>query len=105
MSDVATCSLLSHEIVYGYAWRGLERTGMRFPGPIDPTELPDWLQPVAYVTPLFHGVELARKVALPDVPPGVVTEMPVWIHLIYLLVMAGLGVYWAIRSLDRRLRV
>ena len=69
------------------------------------TQLPDWLQPVAYVTPLFHGVELARKVALPDVSKGVVTDMSPWIHLIYLLVMAGLGVYWAIRSLDRRLRV
>ena len=69
------------------------------------TDLPGWLQPVAFVTPLFHGVELARKVALPGVPAGVVTDMSPWIHLTYLLVMAGLGIFWAIRSLDRRLRV
>lgn len=69
------------------------------------TNLPSWLEPVAYVTPLFHGVELARKVALPDVGAPVVTDMPAWIHLTYLLVMAGVGVYYSIRSLDKRLRV
>ena len=30
--------------------------------PID--QLPDWLQPVAYVTPLWHGVELCRGAVL-----------------------------------------
>lgn len=69
------------------------------------TQLPDWLEPVAYVTPLFHGVELARKLALPGVGAPVVTDMPAWIHLLYLVVMAGLGVFLAIRSLDRRLRL
>lgn len=69
------------------------------------TDLPGWLQPVAFVTPLFHGVELARKVALPGVPEGVVTDVSPWVHVTYLVVMAGLGVFWAIRSLDRRLRV
>lgn len=69
------------------------------------SQLPDWLEPVAYVTPLFHGVELARMVALPGEGPPVITEMPAWIHLAYLLVMAGLGIYFSIRSLDRRLRL
>jgi lipooligosaccharide transport system permease protein len=69
------------------------------------TQLPSWLEPVAYVTPLFHGVELARKMALPGVGEPVVTDMPAWIHLLYLVVMAGLGVFFAIRSLDRRLRL
>lgn len=69
------------------------------------TQLPGWLEPVAYVTPLFHGVELTRKMALPGVGEPVVTDMPAWIHLLYLVVMAGLGVFFAIRSLDRRLRL
>jgi hypothetical protein len=46
-----------------------------------------------------------RKVALPGVGAPVTTDMSPWIHLTYLLVMAGLGIFWAIRSLDRRLRV
>jgi lipooligosaccharide transport system permease protein len=69
------------------------------------TELPNWLEPVAFVTPLFHGVELVRKVALPEVGPGVVTDTSPWIHLLYLLVMAALGVYLSIKALDRRLRL
>ena len=28
------------------------------------SQLPDWLQPVAWVTPLWHGVELCRDLAL-----------------------------------------
>lgn len=69
------------------------------------SQLPNWLEPVAYVTPLFHGVELVRRLALPGVGSPVITEMPAWIHLAYLVVMAGLGVFFAIRSLDKRLRV
>jgi lipooligosaccharide transport system permease protein len=69
------------------------------------SQLPSWLEPVAYATPLFHGVELARKVALPGIGPPVVTDMPAWVNLVYLLVMTGLGIYFSIRSLDRRLRL
>lgn len=69
------------------------------------TQLPDWLEPLAYVTPLFHGVELVRKVSLPGVGSPVVTELPTWIHLAYLLVMAGVGIYMSISGLDKRLRV
>lgn len=68
------------------------------------SQLPDWLQPVAYATPLFHGVELVRKVALPEVGAPVVTSMPMWVHLAYLLTMAGIGLYLSIRLLDRRIR-
>jgi lipooligosaccharide transport system permease protein len=68
------------------------------------SQLPDWLEPVAYVTPLFHGVELVRKVALPGVDESIITAMPSWIHFAYLLVMAGAGVYLSIRLLDKRIR-
>ena len=69
------------------------------------SQLPDWLEPVAYATPLFHGVELVRKVALPAVDESVVTGIPTWVHLTYLLTMAILGIYASIRGLDRRLRL
>jgi lipooligosaccharide transport system permease protein len=67
------------------------------------TQLPDWLQSVAYLTPLFHGVELVRKVALPDATE-IVTAMPMWIHLSYLVAMTAIGIYLSIRLLDRRIR-
>ncbi len=36
--------------------------------PID--QLPDWLQPVAFATPLYHGVELCRGVVLGTLAPA-----------------------------------
>jgi lipooligosaccharide transport system permease protein len=68
------------------------------------SQLPDFLQGVAYVTPLFHGVELVRKIALPNVDESVVTSMPVWVHLAYLGVMWALGLFFAARWLDKRLK-
>lgn len=67
-------------------------------------QLPGFLQPVAYATPLFHGVELVRKIALPEATDQIVTPMPMWIHVTYLLAMAAAGVYLSIRFLDRRIR-
>jgi lipooligosaccharide transport system permease protein len=61
-------------------------------------ELPTWGRVVAYTTPLFHGVELVRQLALYGVEPSA------WWHLGYLLAALALGVYLGIRNLDRRLR-
>jgi lipooligosaccharide transport system permease protein len=36
--------------------------------PVD--QLPDWLQPVAYVTPLWHGIELCRGFVIESASPG-----------------------------------
>jgi lipooligosaccharide transport system permease protein len=36
--------------------------------PVD--QLPGWLQPVAYVTPLWHGVELCRGVVIDSISTG-----------------------------------
>jgi len=68
------------------------------------SELPDFLQAVAYVTPLFHGVELVRKVALPGAGAELVTAIPIWVHVGYLTVMTVVGVVLAARLLDRRLK-
>jgi lipooligosaccharide transport system permease protein len=68
------------------------------------SQLPDWLEPVAYATPLFHGVELVRKIALPDADASIVTSLPLWVHVAYLLVMAVAGLYLSIRLLDKRIR-
>ena len=44
------------------------------------TELPGWLQPVAFVTPMFHGVELARAIIVGQSP-----AVTWWISVGYLL--------------------
>jgi lipooligosaccharide transport system permease protein len=68
------------------------------------SQLPQPLQVVAYFTPLFQGVELVRKVALPEADSSIVTSLPVWVHVAYLTVMAVTGIVLASRWLDRRLR-
>lgn len=68
------------------------------------SQLPGFLQPVAYATPLFHGVELVRKIALPDIGSQVVTAMPIWVHIAYLAAMTTIGVILSARLLDRRIR-
>ncbi len=68
------------------------------------SQLPGWLQPAAYFTPLFHGVELVRKIALPGVDETIVTSLPIWAHLAYLTGMSVIGLYLSIRFLDERIR-
>ncbi|MCI0545533.1 MAG: ABC transporter permease [Actinobacteria bacterium] len=66
------------------------------------TNLPQVFQYVAYGTPLFHGVELVRKIALPGT--GMVTTIPLWVHFVYLGVMTAIGLVLATRLLDKALR-
>ncbi len=68
------------------------------------SQLPGFLQSVAYVTPLFHGVELVRKITLSDPDPSLVTTMPMWVHFCYLVVMFAIGIYLSIRFLHQKLR-
>jgi lipooligosaccharide transport system permease protein len=68
------------------------------------SQLPDLLRPVAYITPLFHGVEVVRKIALPDADASIVTGVPIWVSLLYLSAMTALGIYLSVRLLDRKLR-
>jgi lipooligosaccharide transport system permease protein len=68
------------------------------------SQLPQPLQVVAYLTPLFHGVELVRKIALPGAGSSIVTSLPVWVHVAYLTVMAVTGIVLASIWLGRRLR-
>jgi lipooligosaccharide transport system permease protein len=66
--------------------------------------LPQAFQYVAYATPLFHGVELVRKIALPGLGTDMVTTIPIWVHFTYLGVMALVGLALATRLLDKVLR-
>jgi lipooligosaccharide transport system permease protein len=62
------------------------------------TQLPRALRIVAYVTPLWHGVDLCRSLALGDA--GVVRSLG---HAAYLLVFVVVGAWWARLTFTRRL--
>jgi lipooligosaccharide transport system permease protein len=63
------------------------------------SQLPDWLEPLANVVPLWHGVELARSLAL-----GIPTTWSPLIHIGYLLVWIVGSTLVAFRTFSRKLR-
>src|SRR5207245_7912234 len=63
------------------------------------SQLPALVRPVAYVTPIWHGVELCRGLAL-----GTSSVAAVAGHVAYLLVWAAVGTGLALLSFKRRLR-
>ncbi len=62
------------------------------------SQLPDWLEPVAWVTPLWHGVELCRAIAL-----GLTPTPPVWLSVAYLTAWTVGGTWLAVVRMRRRL--
>lgn len=64
------------------------------------TRLPGWLQPVAFATPLYHGVALCRALVL-----GQATWGPALGHSAYLVALATAGVLAARVTYRRRLVV
>jgi lipooligosaccharide transport system permease protein len=62
------------------------------------SQLPGWLEPVAYAVPLWHGVQLARAAALGGVP-----VVPAAVSVAYLLAWLGVGALLATRVFQRRL--
>jgi lipooligosaccharide transport system permease protein len=62
------------------------------------SQLPAFFEWVAYATPLWHGVALARGLAL-----GTLEAAPALLHTGYLLVWIAVGVALAARTLRRRL--
>jgi lipooligosaccharide transport system permease protein len=72
---------------------------MLFSGTFFPIEqLPGWMQPIAWATPLWHGVEACRAVAT-----GAVAWWPLAGHLLVLAGYAAVGWWLAERSFARRL--
>lgn len=62
------------------------------------TQLPDAARAIAWATPLFHGVELIRGAILDQLDP-----LTALLHLAYLLVMFGIGAWFAERNLTKRM--
>ncbi len=72
-----------------------------FSGTFFPIDLlPDWIQPIAYVTPLWHGVETTRALAL-----GIETTWAPALHYLVMVVFLVGGAVLADRLYHRRLIV
>ncbi|MDQ2585981.1 ABC transporter permease [Saccharothrix yanglingensis] len=69
-------------------------TGAFFP--LD--QLPAWLHPLAWLTPVWHGIELARGAAF-----GTLGVLPALGHVAYLAAMVAVGVVLGRRHFHRRL--
>src|SRR5690606_8463591 len=68
------------------------------------SQLPDCLEPLAYVTLLFHAVELTRNDSLIGVGFPVVTTVPTCVSVAYLVAMITVAWVLAIRSMRERLQ-
>ena len=64
------------------------------------TQLPVWARPLAYATPLWHGVALSRALSL-----GTATLGGALVHIGYLAALAAIGIALGNRSYRRRLYV
>jgi len=62
------------------------------------SQLPAWIQPLAYATPLYHGVSLCRGLAL-----GIGFDVNPAVSVAYLVVLLGVGTALATRLMRRRL--
>lgn len=74
---------------------------MLFSGTFFPVDqLPVWMRPVAWLTPLWHGVEVCRSAAL-----GTIDVAPMVGHLLVLCAFVTVGWLVAVRTFTRRLVV
>lgn len=72
---------------------------MLFSGTFFPVDqLPVWMQPLAWATPLWHGVSLSRDATLGVAPDGLVV-----VHVAVLVAYVGVGWVLARRSFATRL--
>ena len=70
-----------------------------FSGTFFPVEqLPDWIEPLAWATPLWHGVELTR-----DLATGEIEAASAAVHVGYLVALTVLGTAIAARACGRKL--
>ena len=64
------------------------------------SNLPAFIQPIAWISPLWHGVELSRGLAF-----GTIADAPLLAvaHVAILAAIFVLGALWAFRTVERRL--
>jgi lipooligosaccharide transport system permease protein len=103
LAFAAPISAFTATLENDYSLSGLFRFGIMpmflFSGTFFPiSQLPGWLHPVAYLTPLWHGVELTRAASL-----GLSPAWSPWIHAAYLGLWVTAGAAAALVTFRRRL--
>jgi lipooligosaccharide transport system permease protein len=94
--------LAKNELSFVYLFRFGMMPLMLFSGTFFPlSQLPGWLRPVAYATPLWHGVALCRALSL-GTGLGLLGALG---HVAYLAVLAAIGIWAGGRAYRRRLYV
>jgi lipooligosaccharide transport system permease protein len=92
---------LERETAFNYVFRFGMVPLMLFSATFFPLDrLPGWLRPVAYATPLWHGVALCRGLSL-----GTLTPAAAAVHAGYLAALAAIGIWAGDRTYRRRLYV
>lgn len=88
-----------HEAALNYPVRFGAIPLMLFSGTFFPVgQLPGWIRPLAYATPLWHGVALCRSLSTGALDPG-----SALIHVGYLAGLSVLGLWAGARTYRRRL--
>ena len=96
----AFSATIDHDSYFALLFRFVMIPSTLFAGVFFPVEqLPGLVRPLAYLSPLWHGVELCRAATLGTAPPW-----PVWGHVLYLVAFAAMGVWWADRAFGKRLQ-
>jgi lipooligosaccharide transport system permease protein len=92
---------LEHETSMSYPIRFGAVPLMLFSGTFFPiSQLPGWIRPLAYATPLWHGVALCRGLSLGTLDAGAAA-----IHVGYLAALSAVGLWAGGRTYRRRLYV
>jgi lipooligosaccharide transport system permease protein len=90
---------LDSDLVFPVIMRVVVMPLFLFSGTFFPiSQLPDWLRPFAAVSPLWHGVELARH--------ATTGSLHFWadlVHVVVLVACVGAGLLWGRRTFARRL--
>ena len=95
----AYSATLDTEVPFAGLFRFIVLPMTLFAGTFFPVgSLPVWIRPLAWVTPLWHGTELARGAAF-----GWLRFWPAVGHLAYLLAMFGVGAWFTVRHFRARL--
>jgi lipooligosaccharide transport system permease protein len=97
---------LQHDSAMNYPIRFGAVPLMLFSGTFFPvSQLPGWIRPLAYATPLWHGVALCRMISLGTVFASTGDAGSAAVHVAYLLALAALGLWAGHRTYRRRLYV
>ncbi|WP_196453078.1 ABC transporter permease [Planomonospora sp. ID82291] len=96
----AFAASIEHDSYFALLFRFVMIPSTLFAGVFFPVEqLPAAVRPLAYVSPLWHGVELSRAATLGGAPPW-----PAAVHVACLVVFAVVGLVWARAAFRTRLQ-